>query len=281
MHPVITKDFPENLHGGVMVCGINFGYSLRDEELEQSSTQHALDAASFFSDKSVNNTRFRNTALKWLANWGLPFSYEPGDERPFDRSFFQTNWLNSQTRSINSDEKITVRMMVEEADSILSLIEERMPSVILFFGAQMIEALNDISIRARVVSALGERSGNAEVHRAKIPDYQGTDFKMLTQNYGETLIISLPHPQTIGISDQYMATLKPSPEQISKIITPKSLTAIVQQTGTNDPLFEDAIAALPVDELMPISFLQRKFRLGYQRAVLLHEAIKAAGAKST
>lgn len=264
-----------------MVCGINFGYSVSDEEAERSGTSHKIEAASFFSDRSVNNTRFRNTALKWLANWGLPFSYGPGDEREFDRSFFQTNWINSQTRGIDSDEKITVSMMVDVAGSFLSLIEERKPSVILFFGAQMIEALNDISIRARVVSALGERSGNAEIHHANLPDYLGTKFKMLTQSYGETLIISLPHPQSIGITDEYMAALKPSPQQIAKIIKPLSDTAGVQQTGADDPLFEAAIAALPIGESLPVSFLQRKFRLGHQRAILLHEAIKKVWAKNT
>lgn len=222
MHHVITKDFPENRHHGIMVCGINFGYSKEDEELDKTGASQEIEATSFFSDRSVNNTRFRNTALKWLINWGLPFSCEPGDDHPYDRSFFQTNWLDSQSRSIKSDEKITVRMMVEEADGILSLIEERKPSVILFFGGQMIEALNDISIRARVVSALGDRSGNAEVHRADLPDYLGTKFKMLTQSYGETLIISLPHPNTIGITDKYMAALKPTPQQIAKIIMPLS-----------------------------------------------------------
>lgn len=281
MHPLITKDFPENLCGGIMVCGMNFRHSPGDEEQDQSGTPHEMDVASFLSDRSVNNTHFRNTALKWLANWGLPFSYGLGDEHRFDRSFFQTNWFGTQARSIESNERITVRMMVEEADGILSLIEARKPSVILFFGPQMIEALNDISIRARVVSALGDRSGNPEVHRANLPDYRGTEFEMLIQNYGGTLIISLPHPQTIGITDEYMAALKPTPQHIAKIITPLSDTAGVQQTGAKDPLFEAAIAALRVGESRPVSFLQRKFRLGYRRALLLHEAIKAAGAKPT
>lgn len=276
MQPVVTKDFPENLHGGIMVCGINFGYSVEDEGLEQSGTPRQMDAASFFADRSVNNTRFRNTVLKWLASWGLPFSYVPGDEKAFDRSFFQTNWLNTQTRSVQSDEKITVGMMVKEADSILTLIEERKPSVILFFGAQIIEALNDISIRARVVSVLGARSGNAEIHRANLANHKGTKFKMLTQTFGETLIVGLPHPQTIGITDEYMAALKPTPEQIAKISTPSSGTASFQNTGANDPFFESAIEALPIGESLPVSFLQRKFRLGYQRAILLNEAINAA-----
>lgn len=276
MHRVITQDFQENLHGGIMVCGINFGYSLRDEALEQLGTPHEIEAASFFSDQQVNNTRFRNTALKWLKNWGLPFSHFPGNETAFDRSFFQTNWLNTQTRSVQSDEKITVSLMVKEACSILRLIEKRKPSVILFFGAQMIEALNDISIRAQVISILGERSGNAEIHRATLEGYQGTRFKLLTQTFGETLIISLPHPQALGITDEYMAALKPTPEQMEKIIMTPTSIATTEQTGASDPVFAAAITALPVDEQQPISFLQRKFRLGYQRAILLHEAIQVA-----
>ena len=61
MHPVVTKDFPENLSGGVMICGINFGYSSKDEALEKSGVLQEIDAPSFFSDLSVNNTRFRKT----------------------------------------------------------------------------------------------------------------------------------------------------------------------------------------------------------------------------
>lgn len=75
------------------------------------------------------------------------------------------------------------------------------------------------------------------------------------------------------------STLEPSTQQIEKIITSRSDKSELKQTGTKDPLFDAAIAALPEDESLPVSFLQRKFRLGYQRAVILHEAIKAVRAK--
>ncbi|WP_369326861.1 hypothetical protein AB6N01_04215 [Alcaligenes nematophilus] len=218
MHPVVTKDFPENLSGGVMICGINFGYSSKDESLEKAGIPQEIDAPSFFSDLSVNNTRFRNTVCKWLINWGLPLSHAPERETAFDRSFFQTNWINSQTRSVQSNDKITIKMMVKESGGILSLIESRKPLVIIFFGVQMIQALNDIDIRKRVVSVLGERPGNGEIYQASLEHYKGTRFKLITQNFPNTLVLSLPHPQTIGITDEYMAALKPAPHHLERII---------------------------------------------------------------
>lgn len=217
-HQVITKDFPENLDGGIMICGINFGYSAEDEALEKAGIIAAQDPLSFFSDKAVNNTRFRNKILAWLSSWGFEFVTQNGKEGAFERTFFQTNWLDTQTRSITSDGSITVNTLVQEADGFLRLLESRKPSVIIFVGGLMIEALNDIQIRQRVVSILGERSGNAKIYRADPPNYTGTKFKLLAQKFGETQIISLPHPQARGISDEYVAALKPSIHVIHKII---------------------------------------------------------------
>jgi hypothetical protein len=217
-HQIITKYYPENLDGGIMICGINFGYSVEDEALEKAGVVAEPEPLSFFSDKAVNNTRFRNRVLAWLSSWGFEFVTQKGQEGAFEHSFFQTNWLDTQTRSITSDEPITVNTLVQEADSFLRLLESRRPSVILFVGGLMIEALNDIKIRERVVSILGERSGNAKIYRAEPPNYTGTKFKLLAQKFGETQIISLPHPQARGISDEYIAALKPPIHVIHKII---------------------------------------------------------------
>jgi hypothetical protein len=217
-HQVITKDSPENLHGGIMICGINFGYSVEDEALEKAGVVAEQELKSFFSDKTVNNTRFRNRVLAWLSSWGFEFVTQNGKEGAFERAFFQTNWLDTQTRSITSDGSITTNTLVQEADSFLRLLESRKPDVIVFVGGLMIEALNDIQIRQRVVSILGERSGNAKIYRAELPNYTGTRFKLLAQKFGETQIISLPHPQARGISDEYVAALKPPIHVIHKII---------------------------------------------------------------
>lgn len=40
-----------------------------------------------------------------------------------------------------------------------------------------------------------------------------------------------------------------------------------------DPYLECANSLLPNEEAFPISFLQRRFRIGYSRAVRLHEAV--------
>lgn len=40
-----------------------------------------------------------------------------------------------------------------------------------------------------------------------------------------------------------------------------------------DPLYEEAKAALPDGEAFPVSFLQRRFRLGYARACRLYRAL--------
>lgn len=201
-----------------MICGINFGYSAEDEALEKSGVIAAQEPLSFFSDKAVNSTRFKNRVLAWLSSWGFEFVTENGKEGAFEHAFFQTNWLDTQTRSITSNGSITTGTLVQESDGFLRLLETRKPSVIVFVGSLMIEALNDIKIRERVVSILGERSGNAKIYRAELPNYTGTKFKLLAQKFGETQVISLPHPQARGISDEYVAALKPPIHVIHKII---------------------------------------------------------------
>ncbi|HNQ32081.1 MAG TPA: hypothetical protein PKJ68_06370 [Candidatus Woesebacteria bacterium] len=217
-HPILTKDFPENLNGGFMICGINFGWSREDEMRETRGEPEIPEPLSFFSDKSVNNTKFRNRVLKWLSSWGFSFAEAPDQAKAFDRSFFQTNWLDSQTRSINSDGPININVLVEHSSGILNVLKERKPSVIFFFSHMLIEALNDIRIRNEVESILGERSGNAKAHFSIASNSVGKKFKLMHQKYGETQIISLPHPSARGISDDYIAALKPPIHVIHKLI---------------------------------------------------------------
>ena len=44
--------------------------------------------------------------------------------------------------------------------------------------------------------------------------------------------------------------------------------------GIADPLYLQAAALLPADEVMPVSFLQCRLRIGYHRALRLSEAIR-------
>lgn len=47
-----------------------------------------------------------------------------------------------------------------------------------------------------------------------------------------------------------------------------------EPSGLDDPLYPQAAAMLPADEAMPVSFLQRRFHIGYHRARRLKEAIR-------
>lgn len=206
-HPVLTQSYPENLTDGVMVCGINFGYSSKDRAADAEGVEEKLDSPSFFADPTVNQTRFRNTLIKWLENWGVKFARTPAELTSNDKSYFQTNWINSQTTSINSDEKITNQTLIESVEPLLALVRERKPRAIVFVGNLLIEAFNDIRIREKVESVLGPRSGNAQIHKGTPQKLGARAFKVLTQHFGTTTIICVPHTATQGISYPYMASV--------------------------------------------------------------------------
>lgn len=286
INQVITKSYPENLEGGFMVCGINYGYSVADEEKEKVGTPVEVENQSFFSDATVRKTdRFKNRVLKWLRGWGLEFVTTPGIERAFERSFFQCNWLDSQTRSVGSDVQITNEVLVNEAEGFLSLLAQRKPSVIFLFGSKLIEALNDERIRPRVIAIFGERT-TPKIYTANIPDYQGKKFPVRVQKFGETVVISSPHPQAQGLSDAYMTAIKLPIFAMEKLVSkcfnlpPLSLPSdeAIQNTneimaGFQDPLFPEAASTFNVNQELPVSALQRQFRIGYGRAVVLYKAL--------
>lgn len=204
-HPVITKDYPENLLGGIMICGINFGYSKEDALAEARGEVPILNEPSFFSDRTVNNARFANRVITWLASWGFPLARERGKEGHLEKLYFQTNWLDTQTHTAGDEGK--VRHLVQHAEGILSLISTRQPRTIVFVGNNLIEALNDGSIRERVEGILGDWPGAATSHTG-VGEPSKTQFRVRLQRYPATQIISLPHPQTHGLSDAYMASFR-------------------------------------------------------------------------
>lgn len=203
-HPVLTASFPENLNGGIMICGYNFGYSSEDKENDQSGLTIDAEPPSFFSDRKRNDTRFRNRLLTWLKSWGKELQTETDKVGSFERSFFQTNWLDTQSSTISED-GISIKKLVDESEGILSLIESRRPRVILFTGSLMIEALNDTRIRKKVEALLGARPGNAIVHDSEVAT-SGPKFKVLMQEFPKATVISVPHVTgAMGVSDEYMA----------------------------------------------------------------------------
>lgn len=66
------------------------------------------------------------------------------------------------------------------------------------------------------------------------------------------------------------ADLKPNASWTKGDLVAKGLIPV------EDPLFEEAKVALPNGEEFPVSFLQRRFRLGYTRACTLYLALQAS-----
>lgn len=136
MHPVLTKKFPENQKHGLMICGINFGYSVEDQMLDERGFSHPPKEMSYFSDIAVNRSKFRNRILRAFSLWGVPLETDADKVSAIERSIFQTNWLDTQT---NDAEGIGWRKLVESSDGVLQLITDRQPRLILFFGRQLID----------------------------------------------------------------------------------------------------------------------------------------------
>lgn len=210
---IMTETYPENETGGIMICGINYGKSKKDEERAASGGQAEERYSSFFSDqgrspKAANNYRFRNRLLTWFIHcWGIKLETRRGHDGAFERSFFQTNWLDTQSHDAKG---ISHEVLVDGADGFLKLLEQREPSVIMFFGSGLIEALNDPRIRDRVINILGKWSGKTDGCTVdKFGRKTQIKFEMKTQKFGETDIIGLPHPQRWGLSNEYVKRLKP------------------------------------------------------------------------
>lgn len=222
-HLVITRDYPENTTGGIMVCGINFGYSKEDEALESQGLELATEPLSFFSDETVNQTKFRKRILQWLRSWNLNLSGAPGMEGVLEKSFFQTNWFDNQTRGVGTEGHFNAKAMVEgeikqreqkiQDLGVLALVEARKPRAIIFFGAALIEAFNDIRLRPTIEAALGPRSGNAQRMGLRVDTFKGRVFNVMYQRFGSTSIVCLPHPQAHGITDVFIASLS-VPEEV-------------------------------------------------------------------
>lgn len=206
-HKVVTRDYAENLTGGVMVCGINFGFTKDEEKNEASGIVQEAEVLSFFSDQTVNNTKFRNRVLKWLRSWKIDLNGQPNKEGHLEKIYFQTNWIDSQTRDVKSEGAINNETLVKYSSGFLCLVEHRKPRIIVFVGSSLIQAFNDIRLRAGIEAVLGARSGNAQILDINADLYKGRRFKVFFQKFGETHILCLPHPQTRGLSDEYIASL--------------------------------------------------------------------------
>lgn len=86
---------PENKQGGLLICGINHGYSNEDERKDNAGIDRSDKYKSFFSDKEVNNYSFRNRIAASFELWGYALHSDKQVAGKFEKSLVQTNWLNT------------------------------------------------------------------------------------------------------------------------------------------------------------------------------------------
>lgn len=199
-HQVVTRDYPENINGGIGICGIEFG---GDDSHSSASLTTAADDLSFFSDLAARPTdKFQSRVVSWLSLWDINLTTEKGTEGKLERRFFQTNWLDLQ----NPKSTHSVDDLAAGAEGILRLIAVRAPAVMFLFGAQLIEALNHIDIRDLTESALGPRPGRPVLHRAHLPESSRATI-LRHQSWPKCEVFCLPHPTgSHGVTNASIAT---------------------------------------------------------------------------
>ena len=84
--PVHSLIGPENRDGGLLLCGLNHGYSKNDELRDVAGINRADPHKSFFSDGEVNDYPFRNRIVSWFSLWGYELARSRGEAGSFGRS---------------------------------------------------------------------------------------------------------------------------------------------------------------------------------------------------
>ncbi|MWJ26726.1 hypothetical protein GPM19_00640 [Halomonas sp. ZH2S] len=214
--PVHTRIIEENREGGLLLCGINHGYSKHDERQDATGIDRSDSHKSFFSDSEVNDYPFRNKIVSWFDLWGYELARSKRLAGRFERSIIQTNWL--QTCSNNVRGVNTQRACIEEHKSFLETCSALKPGIIFFFGQEPLWAFTSPALSPKVETIFGARTGEIQWLQKTIY-YNGkrcTRFRFGFQQYERLAVVALPHPTGArGIASDYIAAFKP---EMSKII---------------------------------------------------------------
>jgi ribosomal protein S25 len=208
--PVHTLITDENKEGGLLLCGLNHGYSKEDERQDAAGVDRSDSHKSFFSDVNVNGYKFRNRIVTWFSLWGHPLVRLPEDAGPFERSIHQTNWL--QTCSNNVKDLNIEDECIEDSDSFLQTCAILKPRVLFFFGKDLMWAFSSKRLSDKVESIFGEKIGKISWHQKDIYS-NGKLCRRLRfgfLHYERLTVVVLPHATGAqGVSDDYIESFKP------------------------------------------------------------------------
>lgn len=197
---------------GIMICGYEWGFDSNDQRATLEGREVAPDysADSTFSYKAprygdaARTWPFDRRVIKWFELWGHPLDTSRV-RTGFDKSLVQTNWCSSQARRM-SGSIVSKLLEPKNAENFLRHAEKLRPSVILFMGTRLIDALNNKAILPKFETILGLKIGS--VRDAK-KSWEGRRFRIRFQSFENCEVVCLPHPSgTRGLSDGYIKLFK-------------------------------------------------------------------------
>ena len=213
--PVHTLIGDENKVGGLLLVGLNHGYSKEDERQDNAGIDRSDEYKSFFSDKAVNDYPFRNNIVKWFSLWGYNLADNSDDAGAFERSIIQTNWL--QTCSNNMGDINKRQACIDDSHSFINTCLALKPRLIFFFSQELLWAFNSSRLSEQIEGIFGKRKGSVECKQKDVI-FNGKArrrFKFCFQSYENLKIVSMPHATGAqGIADDYIEAFKPEMREI-------------------------------------------------------------------
>lgn len=208
--PVHTLIGRENRKGGLLLCGLNHGYSKNDERQDAAGIDRADKIKSFFSDGEVNNYPFRNRIVSWFSLWGFELVRRNEMAGAFERSIVQTNWLQSCTNSMRG---INVQQeCIKDNESFIHTCESLKPELLFFFGRELFWAFSSSALSERIESIFGKRCGETRWLQKNV-FFNGKSrrrFRFGFQQYKKLTVVVLPHATGAqGVANDYIEAFKP------------------------------------------------------------------------
>jgi hypothetical protein len=215
--PVHTLIGRENRDAGLLLCGLNHGYSKEDERQDAAGIDRSDPRKSFFSDCEVNDYPFRNRIVSWFSLWGFELARSHETAGAFERSMVQTNWL--QTCSNNMNGINTRQACIEDNDSFIQTCETLKPELIFFFGRDLFWAFDSPALSEKVAPIFGASIGGTRWLQKDV-FFDGKPRRRLRfgfQQYEKLMVVILPHATGAqGVASDYIEAFKPEMAEVIK-----------------------------------------------------------------
>jgi len=213
--PVHTLIGDENKNGGLLLCGLNHGYSKDDERQDNGGVDRNDEYKSFFSDKSVNDYPFRNNIVKWFSLWGYDLADNASDAGLFEKSIIQTNWLQTCSNNMNGVNK--QQACIDNSSSFIQTCQVIRPRLIFLFSQELLWAFNSDQLSSKIEGIFGKRQGGTECKQKDVM-HNGKPrrrLKFCFQSYENLEIVSMPHATGAqGVADDYIEAFKPEMREV-------------------------------------------------------------------